>query len=101
MQDCCSSSVVVTSFDHKSFLYCANLGVFCPYLVTCNSTSFNCCVCLKSCKDRGLFCLEVFGVSKRVSESCGLQGYLFVCVVIWYWLLVELKGFLRTGCSSV
>ena len=62
---------------------------------------FNCCVCLKSSNDRGLFCLEVFGVSKRVSESCGLQGYLFVCVVIWNWLLVELRGFLRTGCSSV
>ena len=40
VQDCCSSFVVVTSFDHRSFLYCANPSVFYPCLVTCKSTSF-------------------------------------------------------------
>jgi len=53
VQDCCSNFVVITSFDHRSFLYCANSGVFYPCLDTCNSTSFICCVCLKSCKDKG------------------------------------------------
>ena len=53
MQDCCSSFGVVRSSDHRSFLYCANPGVFYPCLVSCNNTSFYCCVCLKSCKDRG------------------------------------------------
>ena len=39
MQDCCSSFVVVTSSDHRSFLYCVNSGVFNPCLDTCNSSS--------------------------------------------------------------
>jgi len=53
VQDCCSSFVVATSSDHRSFLYCANSGVFYSCLDTCNSTSLNCCMCLKSCKDKG------------------------------------------------
>ena len=53
MQDFFSSFVVATSSDHRSFLYCANPGVFYHCLDTCNSTSFNCYVYLKFCKDKG------------------------------------------------
>jgi len=47
-----SSFAVVTSVDHR-ISGSVIPGVFYPYLVSCNCTSFTYCLYLKSCKDKG------------------------------------------------